>query len=64
MEDGWSKTRHRSYWREAELLLNLIRDVLWPKFLIEDCLANWSEIQRALAEGRRNRTPRIKILLS
>ena len=64
MDEGWSKTRHRSYWREAELLLNLIRDVLWPKFSIKDCLANWNEIQRALAEGRRNRRPRIKILLS
>ena len=56
--------RHRSFWREGEWLLNLIRDTLWPELAIQDCLANWRDIQRDLAERSRHRVPRIKILLS
>ena len=46
------------------MLLNLLRDTLWPALSIPDCLANWSDIQRDLAEARRNRVPRVKDLLS
>jgi hypothetical protein len=46
------------------VLLNLLRDALWPKLMIKDCLESWNELQRDLAEGSRNRVPRIKILLS
>lgn len=41
-----------------------MRDALWPKLQIKDCLESWNDIQRDLAEGSRNRVPRIKILLS
>ena len=41
-----------------------MRDALWPRLMIKDCLENWSNLQKDLAEGRRNRVPRIKILLS
>ena len=64
MDAGWSKTRQRSFWREGEVLLNLLRDALWPKLQIKDCLENWNDLQRDLAEGSRNRVPRIKLLLS
>ena len=63
MDDGWSKTRHRSFWRETELLLQLVRDALWPKLPIKDCLANWSDLQCGLAERSRKRIPQIKTLL-
>jgi hypothetical protein len=46
------------------MLLNLIRDALWPKLQIKDCLENWNTIQRDLTEAARKRTPRIKLLLS
>lgn len=55
---------HRSSWREGQLLLNLIKDATWPELKIAACLDNWNRIQRDLAEGRRNRIPRIKTLLS
>ena len=61
---GWIKTRPRSFWREGEVLLNLLRDTLWPKLSIKDCLENWTTIQCDLSEGHRNRVPRIKALLS
>ena len=46
------------------MLLNLMRDALWPQLQIKDCLENWNDLQRDLAEGSRIRVPRIKILLS
>ncbi len=62
--DGWSKIRHRSFWREGEVLLEMIKAATWPPLSIESCLGNWPAFQRDLAEGRRKRTPRIKDLLS
>jgi len=46
------------------VLPNLIRATTWPQLSIEKCLGNWTAIQRGLAEGRRKRIPRIKLLLS
>ncbi len=41
-----------------------MRDALWPKLRIKNCLENWNTLQRDLAEGSRARVPRIKVLLS
>jgi len=46
------------------VLLNLLRDALWPELRIKDCLANWNDLQKDLAEGSRARVPRIRLLLS
>ena len=46
------------------MLLNLTRDALWPKLQIKECLKNWNDFQRDLAEGSRTRVPRIRLILS
>ena len=61
---GWTKTRPRSFWRESEWLLELIRAAVWPEFKIADCLERWNDIAKDLAERSRRRMPRIGVMLS
>ena len=59
---GADRNRHRSQWRETDVLLRLVASSIWPPLSINDCLENWKTIQSDLSERPRNRVPQTQRL--
>ena len=55
--------REASLWRELSFALHLVRQTVNPTLGLSECISQWREIARDLAEAPRKRMPQLRGLM-